>query len=93
MDLSTFIGIILVMPIPLFIIACIFVTVREFLRSLSNYKQMPKLEAKEPRQTTLTLFMHDSYPYERQWVLPEGDNEYSELEGYESSAEMDLEDE
>jgi hypothetical protein len=46
------------------------------------------------KQTTLTPFMYDSYPYERHWNL-EGweDTEYSEAEGYESSAEMDLEDE
>jgi hypothetical protein len=80
------------MPIPLFIIACIAVIVREFLREMSRYKHVPKTESKEPKQTTLIPFMHDHYPYGRQWVLPEEDSEYSELAGYESSAEMDLED-
>jgi hypothetical protein len=48
---------------------------------------------KKPRQLTLVPFMHDRYPYEKHWVVPDEDSEYSELEGYESSAVMDEQDE
>jgi hypothetical protein len=43
--------------------------------------------SKKTRQTTIPLL------YERKEITPFDDNEYSELCGYESSAEMDLEDE
>jgi hypothetical protein len=50
--------------------------------------------SKKAEQTTLLPFMYDHYPYERYWNL-EGweDIEESEAQGFESSAEMDLEDE
>jgi hypothetical protein len=49
--------------------------------------------SKKAEQTTLLPFMYDHYPYERYWNL-EGweDTDYSEAKGYESSAEMDMED-
>ena len=52
-----------------------------------------KLRKKKTEEMTKIPFMHDKYPYERHWVLPEDDSEFSEAEGFESSAEMDLEDE
>jgi hypothetical protein len=47
-------------------------------------------KSKQPRQLTLAPFMHDRYPYERQWTVPENE----ELSEYaESTAELDLQDE
>jgi hypothetical protein len=45
---------------------------------------------KQPRQITLAPFMHDRYPYERHWTIPE-DEELGEYG--ESTAELDLQDE
>jgi hypothetical protein len=55
--------------------------------------KIKKLIKPKAKQTTLTPFMYDSYPYERHWNL-EGweDIDYSEAEGFESSAVMDEED-
>jgi hypothetical protein len=44
---------------------------------------------KKPRQLALAPFMHDLYPYERRWIVPE-DEEISEYG--ESTAELDLQD-
>ena len=59
---------------------------------LSPIFEWLRLKPKHPVQRTLCDFMHDRYPYERRWVHPDEDSEYSELEGYESSAVMDEED-
>lgn len=31
----------------------------------------PKSMSRQPVQRTLTEFMHDRYPYEKKWVIPE----------------------
>jgi len=65
-------------------------SIHEFLKWLYGLlKPKPKMS----RQMILTEFMYDRYPYKRHWVVPDEDSEYSELEGHESSAVMDEEDE
>jgi hypothetical protein len=71
-------------------IAFILMLAHDFLKWLYGLlKPKPRVS----RQRILTEFMYDRYPYERHWVVPDEDSEYSELKGFESSAEMDLEDE
>lgn len=51
------------------------------------------LRPKPPLQRVLTEWIDDKYPYVKRWVMTDEDSEYSELEGHESSAIMDEEDE
>jgi len=51
------------------------------------------LPSPKPKQRILTERIDDKYPYVKRWVAPDEDSEYSELEGYENSAEIDMEDE
>jgi len=72
---------------------------------LSGFITFPQLETANiivvvgikfyPTTTTTnsSSIMHDRYPYERRWISPDEDSEYSELEGYESSTLNDEEDE
>jgi len=50
------------------------------------------LRPEQPVQRVLSEWIDDKYPYYKKWVMTDEDSEYSELEGYESSAETDLED-
>jgi hypothetical protein len=67
-------------------IAFILILVHEFLKWLYRLVN-PK--PKKTRQLTLAPFMHDRYPYERRWIVPEDEEipEYGE-----STAELDLQD-
>ncbi len=51
------------------------------------------LPSPKPKQRILTEWIDDKYPYVKRRVMTDEDSEYSELEGYESSATMDSEDE
>jgi len=50
------------------------------------------LRPKQPVQRVLSEWIDDKYPYGRKWVMTDEDSECSELEGFESSAVVDEED-
>jgi hypothetical protein len=71
-------------PILFFFTYWVIVPFIELCRSL--------LPSPKPKQRVLTEWIDDKYPYNKRWVSPDEDSEFSEASGYESSAVMDEED-
>jgi hypothetical protein len=76
----------LVSPLIFFVI-CLIVAIA--FRVYRRFRPTVKLRRE---QTLITEYMGDTYPYLRQRLEGSEDSDYSEAEGYESSALMDEED-